>query len=192
MIPFPSKKFDIIYADPPWRYADTLHAKGMRNQSAESHYNTMSLADIKALPVQDIAADNCVLFLWVTMPLLPEGLEVIKAWGFKYKSNAFTWIKTNKKARNSLYYGLGRWTRGNAELCLIAVKGKPKRVGKDVFSVVLAPIREHSRKPDEVRDLIRRLVGNGDAIELFSRQRAIGWEVWGNQAPQEPKRTLLD
>lgn len=191
MIPFPAKKYEIIYADPAWSYNDKLAARSMHHQAAEAHYSVMSLADIKALPVASIADDNCILFMWVTMPLLVEGLAVIESWGFKYKTNAFTWIKTWKKSK-APFLGLGRWTRGNAELCLLAVKGKPKRVSKDISSVVISPVREHSRKPDEVRDLIVKLCGDLPRIELFSRNNVKGWDCWGDQAPSEIKRGLLD
>jgi len=140
----------------------------------------MNIEDIKELPIKNIAANDCVLFMWVTMPKLNECFDVIKSWGFEYKTCAFTWIKENKNS-NSLFWGMGRWTRANAELCLIATKGKPKRKSAAVHSVVMSKIREHSRKPDEVRDRIVELCGDLPRIELFARQEVEGWDCWGDE-----------
>ena len=181
---FPAKKFNVIYADPPWTFR-TWSAEG-KGRSPEQHYGCMSLADIRALPVSDIAADNCALFLWVTDPFLPEGLKLMEAWGFKYKTVAFNWSKMNKSAPPSLwteadfFTGLGYWTRANPELCLLGTKGKPKRVSKNVKRLVISPRREHSRKPDEVADRIVQLMGDLPRIELFARQSRQGWSIWGN------------
>ena len=181
---FPAEKFSIIYADPPWTFR-TWSAEG-KGRSPENHYGCMSLADIRALPVADIATDNCALFLWVTDPLLPEGLRLMEAWGFKYKTVAFYWAKMNKSAPPMLwteadfFTGLGYWTRANPELCLLGTKGKPKRVSKNVKRLVISPRREHSRKPDEVADRIVRLMGDLSRIELFARQSRQGWSIWGN------------
>jgi N6-adenosine-specific RNA methylase IME4 len=140
----------------------------------------MSIEDIAKLSIKSIAADDCVLFMWVTMPKLNECFEVIKQWGFEYKTCAFTWIKQNKKS-DTLFWGMGRWTRANAELCLIATKGKPKRKNANVHSVIMSKIREHSRKPDETRQRIIDLCGDIPRIELFARQHAEGWDCWGNE-----------
>lgn len=171
------KKYSIIYADPPWFYKDKAMAG---NRGACCKYPVMKLKDICNLPVGSIAADNCVLFIWATMPKLKECLEVIEAWGFEYKTCAFTWVKKNKKS-NSLFWGMGSWSRANAEVCLIAVKGKPKRVAANVHSVVMTPIEEHSKKPAEVRNRITQLCGDLPRIELFARQRVDGWDCWGNE-----------
>ena len=175
---WPTKKYNIIYADPPWRYAD----KGC-NGNAESHYNTMSQKDICNLPVSQLALPDCVLFMWGTYPMLPEALETIKAWGFDYKSIAFQWVKLNKK-NGKPFYGLGRWTRGNTEPCLLAVKGKPKRIDNSIFQLIQTPIERHSKKPDIVRQKIVQLVGDLPRIELFARQQVPGWDAWGNQVGQ--------
>ena len=141
----------------------------------------MRVDDICSLPVHDIAADNCVLFLWATYPMLKEALQVIEAWGFKYKSIGFQWIKQNRSG-NGYFFGLGRWTRGNTEPCLIAVKGKPKRVSNGVSQLIFAPLRAHSQKPDIARDKIRELMGEEQSyIELFARSTTPGWDVWGNE-----------
>lgn len=176
MIPFPNKKYSVIYADPPWDYED----KRCEGAAAE-HYPTMRIEDICALPVQNIADDNCVLFLWATYPKLKEALKVIEAWGFKYKSIGFQWVKQNRSG-NGYFFGLGRWTRGNTEPCLIAVKGKPHRASNSVSQLIFAPLRVHSQKPDITRDKIQELMGeNQSCIELFARNTTPGWDVWGDE-----------
>lgn len=171
------KKYNIIYADPPWTYRDKA-LSGQRGACCK--YDVMTIEEIKKIPVPLLADKDCVLFMWITMPKLNECMEVIDAWGFTYKTNAFTWIKENKKS-NSLFWGMGRWTRANAELCLIATKGKPKRVSAGVHSVIVSKIEEHSKKPNETRDRIIKLVGDLPRIELFARQEAEGWDCWGNE-----------
>ena len=147
---------------------------------AENHYPTMKLSDICALPVGDLADEDCVLFLWATYPNLRETLAVIKAWDFQYKTVAFTWVKRNKKSPG-FFLGLGFWTRSNAEICLLATKGKPKRVSKSVRQVIDTPIERHSKKPDEARNRIVELMGDVPRIELFARERTDGWDVYGNE-----------
>ena len=176
MIPFPNKKYNIIYADPAWNFK-TWSKKGKQKSPK---YKVMTINDIKKLPINDIADKNCILFIWVTYPLLKEGLDTIKEWNFCYKTCAFSWIKKNKKT-DSLFWGLGYWTRANNEICLLATKGKPKRTSKNVHQVVMDKIREHSRKPDCVRDRIVELCGDLPRIELFARQKTKGWDVWGNE-----------
>ena len=132
------------------------------------------------MPVADLAAPDSALFLWATFPQLPEALRLIEAWGFNYKSVAFVWLKKNKKA-DSWFYGLGFWTRGNAEICLLATRGHPKRANAGVHQVILSHIEEHSKKPEEARSRIVRLMGDVPRIELFARSRAPGWDVWGNE-----------
>ena len=171
-------RYNIIYADPPWTFK-TYSNKG-KEKSPENHYKCMTIEDIYNLPINEIADKDCILFLWVTFPLLQEGLETIKKWGFKYKSLGFNWIKRNKKSTSTLFWGLGYWTRQNSEVCLIATKGKPKRVSKAVHSVVDAPIQEHSKKPSIVRDRIVQLCGDLPRIELFARETTEGWDCLGN------------
>lgn len=173
------KKYSVIYADPPWRYQDRRC-----NGACEHHYNTMKIQDICNLPVQEIAEKDCTLFLWVTYPMLREGLQLIESWGFKYKTIGFQWVKQNRSG-NGFFFGLGRWTRGNTECCLIATKGKPKRVNNSVSQLVVEPLRLHSQKPDTVRERIVDLMGDLPRIELFARQKADGWDCWGNEAPEE-------
>ena len=172
------KKYAVIYADPPWAYR-TYSQKG-QGRSAESHYPTMSIDAIKALPVSTIAAKDCSLFLWLTFPCMREAFSVIDAWGFTYKTVAFVWVKQNRKS-NSLFVGMGYWTRANAEICVLATRGHPKRVNAGVRQIILSHIEEHSKKPDEVRDRIVQLMGDVPRIELFARQSPKGWYVWGNE-----------
>ncbi|MFZ7181469.1 DNA methyltransferase [[Pasteurella] aerogenes] len=169
------KKYSIIYADPPWRYADKKC-----NGGAEKHYPTMSINDICNLPVKNIANKDAILFMWVTYPMLSEGLKVIDKWGFKYKTIGFQWVKTNRKDRNSFFFGLGRWTRGNTECCLIATRGKPKRISTNVGQLIVEPLTRHSEKPDIVRDKIVQLMGDLPRIELFARTTKEHWHCWGN------------
>lgn len=171
----PDKKYDVIYADPPWKYQNKT-----RRGACEFHYETMSLKDICDLPVHNITSENCVLFLWVTYPMLFDALRVIDAWGFKYKTIGFQWVKQNKSG-NGFFFGLGSWTRGNTECCLLAVKGRPKRVSSGVSQLIVHPIQKHSKKPDEVRDKIVELLGEIPRIELFAREETPGWDCWGNE-----------
>lgn len=175
--PFPNKKYSIIYADPPWSYKDKASA-GKRGSSYK--YKTQSNTWISDLPIKKLADDNCALFLWVTMPKLNECFEVIERWGFTYKTVAFTWVKKNKIA-DTWFWGMGNWTRANAEVCLLATKGKPKRISACVHSVVDSRIERHSKKPDEVRNRIVTLLGDIPRIELFARERYDGWDSWGNE-----------
>lgn len=171
------KKYNIIYADPPWSYK-AWNDKG--NGTATKHYSTMSKGDIESLPVPKIADKDCVLLLWVTFPCLEEGLELIRKWGFEYKTCGFTWVKRNKVS-DSWFWGCGHWTRANAEICLLATKGSPKRVSKSVHQICDARIMRHSQKPSEIRDRIVQLCGDLPRIELFARQYADGWDCWGNE-----------
>ena len=184
MIPFPNKKYQIIYADCPWDYND----KGC-NGTMANHYKGMKLKDICELPVKNISDRDCALFFWSTYPFLQEALQVIESWGFKYKTIAFQWIKQNRKA-DTLFYGLGRWTRGNTEPCLLAVKGNPKRISNNISQIIKTHLTEHSQKPFIVRNRIVQLMGDLPRIELFARppkdllfedESYKGWDVWGNE-----------
>ena len=172
------KKYQIIYADPPWIFK-VWSDKAQRNVA--DHYPVMKVEDIKRIPVQDMAADNAVLCVWATFPNLKYALEVIEAWGFEYKTVAFTWVKKNKKV-DSLFWGNGYYTRSNAEICLLATKGKPlARLSRSVHSVILSRVQEHSKKPDIIREKIVEFSGDIPRIELFARQYADGWDCWGNE-----------
>lgn len=168
-----NKRYDIIYADPPWRYRDKT-CEG----ACAKHYNTMSVEEICALPVANLAAKDCILFMWATYPQMQEALKVIAAWGFKYKTIAFQWVKLNRSVKLNnftiatvqdilhkvCFFGLGRWTRGNTECCLLATKGKPHRENNSVSQLIFAPLTKHSSKPPEARDRIKTLLGGGYAL----------------------------
>ena len=121
--------------------------------------------------------------MWATFPMLREALQLIEAWGFEYKTIACNWIKQNKRG-SGLFWGLGNWTRSNSEICLLAIKGKPKRLSAAVHSVIMSPVQRHSQKPEEARERIVQLMGDLPRIELFARSAAPGWDVWGNEAPE--------
>ena len=169
------QKYQVIYADPPWDYQQCR-----LSGSAKKHYPTMRIEELCALPVAEIADRDCALFLWATFPQLPEALRLIQAWGFMYKTVAFVWLKQNRKAL-TWFYGLGFWTRSNAEICLLATKGHPKRQSAGIHQLVISPVERHSKKPDEVREKIVELMGDVPRIELFARQQTPGWDVWGNE-----------
>ena len=176
------KKYQIIYADPPWSYNDKMSGHSF---SLDHEYETQSKNWIANLPIKEITEKDTVLFLWVTSPLLPEAFEVLKCWGFKYKTLAFCWVKKTKNGK--WVSNLGRWTMGGAELCLLAVKGKPKRILKNIKQLVFAERTKHSKKPDEVRKRIVELMGDIPRIELFARQKTEGWDVWGNEVESDIK-----
>jgi len=140
----------------------------------------MDIKDIKSLPISDIADDDCLLFMWVTFPLLQEGLDTIAAWGFKYKTLGFSWIKMTKD-NSRPQWGMGWYTKSNCEVCLIGVKGKPFKASNSVSSAFLSPRGRHSEKPFEIRDKIVEFAGDVPRIELFARKTADGWDSWGNE-----------
>lgn len=167
-------RYPCIAIDPPWRFA-TWSPIPQANRSILNHYQTMSLDEIKALPVMDFAAKDCALFLWVIDTHLPQAFDVIEAWKFKYATVAFNWVKTTKAGKPRMSGGW--WSRAGSETCLLATRGHPKPLAHDVRRVVLSPRREHSRKPDEIYDTaIPRLVG-GPYLEMFARTRRPGWDV---------------
>ena len=147
-------------------------------------YDVMNTEDIMALPIADLADGNCVLFLWVTCPLLPDALRVMGAWGFTYKTKAFCWVKQNPTGFG-LWAGLGYWTRGNTEDCLLGVKGKLPRKDRSVYQALLSPVMEHSHKPSIVRERIVQMMGDLPRIELFARQKVEGWDCWGNEVESD-------
>ena len=173
------KRYNIIYADPPWEYKES----GSGNRVVKAHYNTMNIEDIKNMPINKIAEDTSILFLWVTFPRLKQGLEVIESWGYQYYGLGFDWVKISKNGKPS--WGMGYYTRQNTEICLIGVKkDKTKRIKplvKNVLSVIHSERREHSRKPDIIRDKIVKICGDLPRIELFARQQVEGWDCWGNE-----------
>ncbi|HGY9574959.1 MT-A70 family methyltransferase [Vibrio fluvialis] len=176
-------KYGLIYADPPWDFDDKKTGGSMKSGAEQVYKNVMTIADIMALPVPEIAADNCVLVMWWVGPMPQEAIDTVKAWGFKLKNmNGFVWEKLTR-ANGKLFFGMGHWTRGGAESAIIAVKGKPKRINASVRSVIRARVGEHSAKPEEARKRCVKLVGKDiPRIELFGRgETKKGWHVFGNE-----------
>ena len=169
--------YSAILADPPWRFKTWSETRQTR--SASNHYGVMEQDDIRRLPVADLAAPDCALFLWAINPMLPQALETIEAWGFVYKARAFTWAKRSRTGR-AWHFGLGHWTRQGTESVLLATRGKPKRLSRAVPELIEEPVREHSRKPECVYERIERLVA-GPYAELFARSTRPGWDSWGNE-----------
>jgi len=166
-----------ILMDVPWSFL--VRSDKGKDRSAERHYATMTLDEIKALPVRDLAhPDGCVLHFWVIDTHLEMALDVIRAYGFTYKTVGFYWAKTN--ADGSMFTGMGFWTRANPEQAWLATIGNPKRTGKGVKRLIVSPRREHSRKPDEIYERIEALT-DGPYVELFARQWRPNWSAWGDQ-----------
>lgn len=182
-----NKLYNIIYADPAWKYENEKNNNPLMGGKT---YLTMELEDLKNLNVKSLAKKDCSLFMWVTMPKLNEGLETIKAWGFRYITTAFVWVKLNPKGKG-YYSGLGHWTNGNVEICLFAKIGKPKRMKKNIKQLIVSPVRKHSQKPDEVRDRIVELLGDLPRIELFAREKINGWDAMGDEIDGKDMRKIL-
>jgi N6-adenosine-specific RNA methylase IME4 len=184
------RKYGAIYADPPWSFRN-WSARGT-GRNAVSHYDCLDFHSLVSLPIADLAADDCALFLWATDPLLPRAFELIRAWGFEYKTIGFYWVKLNAAPRHDADYftGLGYWTRANPEQCLLATRGKPPRRAKDVRRLLVERRREHSRKPDAARERIERLV-DGPYLELFARETKRGWDCWGDQVALFDKENVV-
>lgn len=179
-----------ILADPPWVFNSLWGGRPEKignnypSRAIERHYDLMEDGDIGKLPVAELAADDCVLFMWTCWPVLQRSFAVLDAWGFTYKTCAFSWMKADPyrlfALEEDIYMGLGYWTRANTEPCLLATRGKPKRRSAGVRQGILSPRREHSRKPDEIYDRIEALV-DGPYLELFARTQRPGWDCWGNE-----------
>lgn len=178
-----NKKYDVIYADPPWEYRQSGSKKSSRGL-AKQHYDTMPTQEICDFPVREICRDKTICFMWATFPNIAEALKVMQAWGFTYKTAAFVWIKRNKKS-DSLFWGMGAYTRANAEVCLLGISDntKAKEIVKShaVHQVIESPIMKHSKKPYETMHRIEKLLGSVSKIELFAREEAVGWDCWGNE-----------
>jgi N6-adenosine-specific RNA methylase IME4 len=181
-------KYGVILADPPWHYNNRKTGGERSNKTrfdggAMKHYPLMSDFEILAMDdsVRAISDDNCALFLWATMPRLDFAIKVLKAWGFRYATNGFTWVKTTKDESRPVY-GPGYYTASNAELCLLGVKGSMPPAVKMLPSIVITPRGEkHSRKPDVIQH-IDRMYPDARKIELFAREIGRpGWDVWGNE-----------
>lgn len=187
-LPLPNKQYTVIYCDPPWAYRQGGKGKSSRG-IARQHYDTMETDSICTLPVSTICAeDGAACFMWATFPNIGEALKVLEAWGFHYKTAAFVWVKKNAKSGGN-YMGLGAYTRANAEVCLLGVtpgfKAGKRVCSHSVRQVIETPFEGHSKKPDEARRRIVELLGDVPRIELFARQRADGWDAWGNEIAEE-------
>jgi N6-adenosine-specific RNA methylase IME4 len=174
--------YQVLYADPPWPF-ENYSAKG-ESRNPNRHYETMSLAQLKALPVGHLAAETCALFMWVTDPLLPQAIEVMQAWGFRFATVAFTWAKRTR-LDTGWHMGTGYYTRANPEMCLLGMNGRRAPRVHDVRQLVVDSIRQHSRKPDRVRTDIERMYP-GPYLELFARQPHPGWDSWGLETTKFP------
>lgn len=182
-IPFPNKKYQIIYADPPWSYSSKELQKynGKRFTSLDKHYPTQNKNWIKNLDVKGITKDDCALFLWSTDSHIKEAIETMESWGFKYVTIAFVWEKKTKNGKT--VSNLGAWTMKNYEICLFGTRGRMLQYKKvnNIQQKVEALRTTHSRKPMEVRYNIEKLFGDLPRIELFARERVDGWDAWGNE-----------
>lgn len=168
-----SGKYDILYADPPWDYAGrTQHDTEKGVKSVKDHYECMKLDELKALPVRDIANPNSVLFLWTSSPHLPQALELMKAWGFEYKTIGFVWDKQRTNP--------GHYTLSQVEICLLGKRGTiPKPFYRNQRQFLSSKREIHSKKPDEIRDRITKMFPTQTKIELFARKQVDGWISWG-------------
>lgn len=173
-------KYDVILADPPWQY-DKRETGGSMKSGASQQYNVMGISDIANLPIGELASDNCALFMWVVPPKYYDGIdEIWKAWGFRYITKAFCWVKS-KPSGFGFFTGMGHYTRANTEDCYLCVKGSMPVDSHSVNQMIYAPIREHSRKPDDQYSKIERLYPNMKYLELFARRKRDGWDSWGNE-----------
>jgi N6-adenosine-specific RNA methylase IME4 len=171
------QSFSLLMADPPWRFL-TRSDKGL-GKSPDAHYRTMGLSDIASLPVADLATEDALLWLWCTAPMLDVQIDVMKRWGFTFKSSG-VWVKTTPTGK--LAFGTGYLLRNCSEIYVIGTRGSPETVSKSVRSAILAPVREHSRKPEQAYENARALIPYGRAVELFSRTSRPGWSCWGDEA----------
>lgn len=204
VLELPAQKYPVLLSDPPWGYSAWSN-KGSR--TSDAHYPTMTIEEVKGLPVYDTLEENAAVFMWATSPMFDTQVEVLRAWGLRYVTVAFTWVKLGRKPLSweraqevradgdpvtyygsglyKLHFGLGHYTRANAEFCLLALKGKMPVSSKSIQQVILAPLREHSRKPDEQWSRIDELYPQGPKLEMFARPstaRPAEWDVWGLEA----------
>lgn len=184
------KKYQIIYADPPWSYNDSQESGGTAFFGASVRYKTMNNDEIAQLPISNLSDKDCVLFMWATSPLLPEGLKTIEGWGFKFKTVAFCWIKETPLGLQ--VKNMGRWTMGGCEIVLLGVKGHPKRIKNNVLQTVFDIRTSHSKKPTEIRSRIVDLMGDLPRIELFARQKTAGWDAIGYDIDGKDIRETLE
>lgn len=183
--------YDIILADPPWSYDSWDANAGPQGRTAAKHYSVMSVEDIAAMPVRELANENCALFMWAVWPSLFRANEVIEGWGFTYRTVAWVWAKLNPSSIG-FHTGLGYYTRANTEPCLLAVRGSMPPAVKDVSALIVSPVREHSRKPDEQYPKIERLYPDAKKVELFARRKRDGWDSWGNEVESDVPLEVTD
>ena len=186
----PEGQFGCILADPPWAFRTFSGETMTPHRCAEDHYPTMSFDEMAALPVADVAAKDCALFMWIVGSHLPEAIALAEAWGFAFKTDAFYWLKQRLRDADQIdlftgdipepRIGFGYWTRKQIEPCWLFTRGSPSRKTMGVRQAIIEPRREHSRKPDCQYERIEALV-DGPYLELFSRSTAPGWNSWGNQ-----------
>ncbi|MGC8534898.1 MAG: MT-A70 family methyltransferase [Rhizomicrobium sp.] len=182
--------FNVVLAEPPWQFNSLWGGRPKKivnnypSRAIDAHYDTLTIDEICALPVADLCAPDCVLFMWTCWPVLQASFKVIESWGFTYKTCGFSWMKADPYRlfadEKTPFAGLGYWTRANTEPCLLATRGKTRRKVADVRQGIIAPRREHSRKPDEIHGRIERLV-DGPYLELFARAQRPNWTCWGNE-----------
>lgn len=190
------KKYNVIYADPAWEYGskelygDKTNGSDKRDnrfRSIDRIYPTMSIQQIKSLPIKEITDTNCACFMWVTDSHLKQGIEVMEAWGFKYKTVAFVWLKKTSTGKTVLNFA--PHTLKSTEICLLGIKGSMKNYKKcnNIRQLIEAERKEHSRKPNEARIRIKNLYPDAEMIELFAREKHEGWDVWGNEVEDSIK-----
>lgn len=168
----------MIYADPPWAFKAYGGQDQLPSRSPEPHYDAMALKALQAIPVRMVAERDAVLHMWAVSSHVDQAVALGEAWGFHLNSLGFIWVKTDKQGRPKM--SMGHWTRQQAEICLLFTRGKPKRISRGVRQVILERPREHSRKPDGVRERIMAL-SRGPYLELFTRVETPGWANWGDQ-----------
>ena len=182
------KKYQVIYADPPWKYDNPL---GNDPAFGGITYPTMETEEICNLPISELTDENCILFLWGVWVKIKDALQVMEAWGFKYKTAGFVWVKINPDGTPRT--GIGNYTNSNSEFCLIGLRGKFQRADSTINQIIRSRVRKHSQKPDEVYAKIERFVGDlNPKLELFARTKRQGWDAWGNQVPKEQQNTLTN
>jgi N6-adenosine-specific RNA methylase IME4 len=208
-------KYTIIYLDPPWKYNSRANHKTRFRGGACGHYPLMTMAEIAALPINRLAARDCAILMWCTFPYLSEQIKLFDHWGFRYRTQFLTWIKLNPKGYDqpkdapnyapgkqytlytdglfhSVFFGTGYYAKSNPEVCLMGMRGQVPTISDAVSSVIMAPRREHSRKPDEAYSRIEGVFGDVPRIELFARHTQPGWSVAGNGIDGRDIREYLE
>jgi N6-adenosine-specific RNA methylase IME4 len=196
--PLPSGPYGCIVADPPWAWVSYAGKASAPHRTEDAPYDVMSMEELRALPVADIAAKDCVLHMWVIGSHLDQAIELGRHWGFAFKSDGLVWVKTGKNDPTVRPISMGKWFRKQVEYSLLFTRGKPSRLDAGVRqlietgeNVIYAPRREHSRKPDQQYERIQRL-SEGPFLEMFARKRRDGWDAWGNEVDKFLPDPLLE